>query len=175
MVHYVPVKLMINALGLTKVVIDMVVHHHGVLESIVTDWDSFFTSKFWSWLSYFPKIKQKLFTTFHSLTDGQTKKQNRIIEVYLRAFVNWEQEDWVKLLPIVEFADNNAKNASIGHIFFELNYGYHPKISFKEDVDPCSRFCSTNKLAKEVRELIEVCCQNLLYAQELQKEPLTKK
>ena len=68
---------------------------------------------------------------------------------------------------MVKFAYNNAKNVSIGHTLFELNCGYHPKVSFKEDVDPRSRSSSANKLAKKLRELIKVCCQNLLHAQEL--------
>ncbi len=61
-------------------------------------------------------------------------------------------------MPIAEFAYNNAKNASTGQTPFELNYGYHPRVSFKEDIDPHSRSHSINELAKELRELIEVCC-----------------
>ncbi len=37
MVHYVPVKVTINALGLAEVIINVVVRHHEVPESIVTD------------------------------------------------------------------------------------------------------------------------------------------
>ncbi len=59
---------------------------------------------------------------------------------------------------MAEFAYNNAKNASTGDTLFELNCGYDPRVSFKEDVDPCSRSCSANKLAEELRELMEVCC-----------------
>ncbi len=50
-----------------------------------------------------------------------------------------------------EFAYNNIKNASIGHTLFKINYGYYPRVSFKEDVDPCSRSRSANKLAEELR------------------------
>ncbi len=73
-------------------------------------------------------------------------------------------------MPIAEFAYNNAKNASTGDISFELNCGYHPRVSFEEDVDLHSRSRLANELAEELRELIEVCCQNLLYVQELQKK-----
>ncbi len=89
------------------------------------------------------------------------------MEEYLRAFVNWEQDDLARLLPIAEFAYNNIKNASTGHIPFKLNYGYYPKVSFKKDIDSHLIFCSANKLVKELRELMEVCCQNLLHVQEL--------
>ncbi len=37
MVYYIPVKVTIDAPGLAEVVIDVVVRHYGVPESIVTD------------------------------------------------------------------------------------------------------------------------------------------
>ncbi len=37
MAYYKPVKFTINAPGQAEVIIDVVVHHHGVSESIVTD------------------------------------------------------------------------------------------------------------------------------------------
>ncbi len=68
---------------------------------------------------------------------------------------------------MAEFAYNNVKNASTGHTSFELNCGYHPKDSFKDDVDSRLRSRFVNELAEELRELMEVCYQNLLHAQEL--------
>ncbi len=167
MVHYVLVKVTIDVPGLADLFIDMVVHHHGVPESIVTDRGSLFTSKFWSSLCYFLGIKKKLSTAFHPQTDGQTERQNSIMEAYLRAFVNLEQDDWARLLSMAEFAYNNAKNASTAHTPFGLNCGNHSRVFFEKDMDSRSRSRFTDKLAEELRELIEVCCQNLLYAQEL--------
>ena len=83
MVHYEPVKVTINASGLAEVILDVVVWHHGLLDSIVTDKNSLFTTKFWSSLGYFFDIKQRLSNEFYSQTDGQTKRQNSIIEAYL--------------------------------------------------------------------------------------------
>ncbi len=143
-------------------IIDVVVHHHGVSKSIIMDQGLLFTSKFWSLLYYFLGIKKKLFIAFHSQTDSQTKRQNSTMEAYLRVFVNWEQNSWVRLLPMIEFTYNNTKNASTGHTPFELNCGYHSRVAFKENIKLCFRSCSTNKLAEELRELIEVCYQNLL-------------
>ncbi len=70
---------------------------------------------------------------------------------------------------MAEFAYNNAKNASTKHTPFKLNCGYYPRVPFEEDVNPCLRSRSAKELAKELKELMEVCCQNLLYVQELQK------
>ena len=37
MIHYEPVKVMIDTPDLAKVIINMIVRHHAILESIVTD------------------------------------------------------------------------------------------------------------------------------------------
>ena len=96
------------------------------------------------------------------------------MEAYLRAFVNFEQNDWARLLPMAEFAYNNAKNASSGHTPFELNCGYHPRMSYEEDVDPRSKSKSADELSAELRELMIVCQENLHHAQELQKQAHNK-
>ncbi len=88
MVYSKPVKITINPSGLAEVIINVVVRHHKVPESIDMDQGSLFISKFWSLLYYFLGIKKKLFTVFHPQSDGQTKRQNSIIETFLRAFVN---------------------------------------------------------------------------------------
>ncbi len=90
MIHYEPVKVIIDAFGLAEVILDVVVRHHILLDSIMSDWGSVFTSKFSSSLYYFLGIKRRLSTAFHPQTDGQTKRQNSIMEAYLQAFVNFE-------------------------------------------------------------------------------------
>ena len=50
MVHYEPVKVTIDAPGLAKVIIDVVVRHHGFPDSIVSDRGSVSISMFWSLL-----------------------------------------------------------------------------------------------------------------------------
>ncbi len=71
---------------------------------------------------------------------------------------------------MAEFAYNNAKNASIGHTPFELNCGFHPRATYKEDVDTWSKSNARDKLATKLRELATVCRKNLQHAQELQKQ-----
>lgn len=136
MIHYEPVKVTIDAPGLAEVILDVVVRHHHPSDSIVANRGSLFASKFWSLLCYFLGIKRRLSTAFHPQTDGQTERQNSAMEAYLGAFVNFEQNDWARLLPMAEFAHNNAKNTSTGHTPFELNCEYHPCVSYEEDVHP---------------------------------------
>ena len=139
MVHYKSIKVTIDTPGLAKVIIDMVVRHHGLPDSIVSNRGSVFTSKFWLSLYYFLGIKRKLSTAFQPQIDGQTESQNSTMEAYLRAFVNYKQNDWARLLLIAEFGYNNAKNTSTSYTPFELNGDFHLRVSYKDDVDPCSR------------------------------------
>ena len=77
-------------------------------------------------------------------------------------------------MPIAEFAYNNAKNTNTSHTLFKLSYSYHSKVLFKEDINFYLRFCSIDKLAKKLKGLMKICCQNLLYTQELQKKAYDK-
>ena len=98
------------------------------------------------------------------------EKHNSTIKTYLKTFMNWEQNDWARLLPMAEFAYNNAKNANTSHTPFKLNCGFHPQVSFEDDIDPCFKSRFANKLAKELKKLIDIYQQNLLHAQKLQKK-----
>jgi len=65
-------------------------------------------------------------TAFHLQTDRQTEQLNQTIEAYLRAFVSKEQDNWVRLLLMVEFAYNNSTTMGNGMFPFYANYGFHP-------------------------------------------------
>ena len=60
MIHYEPVKITINAPGIAEVILDMIVWHYGLLDSINTNRGLLFTSKFWSSLYYFLGVKWQL-------------------------------------------------------------------------------------------------------------------
>ena len=170
MVYYEPVQVTINAPSLAEVILDMVVQHHGLSNSIMSDRGSLLISKFYLLLCYFFDIKQKLLIAFYLQTNGQNKQQNSIIEAYLGAFVNFKQNDWARLLLMAKFVYNNAKNINTGHKPFELNYGYYLCIWFEEDVDLQSRSMLAGELLSDLQKLINVYRKNLLYTQELQKQ-----
>ena len=96
------------------------------------------------------------------------------MKAYLRAFVNLKQNNWAKLLPMAKFIYNKAKNASTGHTPFELNYGYHPWVLYKEDIDPRSESKLADELSAKLQELMIVYQENLHHTQELQKQAHNK-
>ena len=76
---------------------------------------------------------------------------------------------------MAEFAYNNSKNASMSHTPFMLNCGYHTYVFFKNECDVYSRSFSAERLAIELKKLINVYRQNLLYIQDLQKQVYDKR
>lgn len=72
------------------------------------------------------------------------------MKAYFQAFVNFKGYNWARLLLIVEFANNNIKNASTGFMPFKFNFNYYSYILFKKDVDFYSKSRSANKLLSEI-------------------------
>lgn len=81
MIYYKPVKVITDTSGLAKVIINVIVRHHGIADSIISNYGSVFTSKFWSLSCYFPKIKNRLLMTFYLQINGRIENQNSTIDV----------------------------------------------------------------------------------------------
>ena len=74
------------------------------------------------------EIQHKLFTAYHSQTDGQTERMNQTVETYLQHYVSRTQENWVQLLSTAQFVYNNTRNEITGVTPFYVNYGYNPEV-----------------------------------------------
>ena len=46
-------------------------------------------------------------SAFHPQTDGQTERQNSVLEHYHRMYCEYQQTDWASLLPMAKFSYNN--------------------------------------------------------------------
>jgi len=125
MAHFVPLKEK-TAADLTAIFAREIWKHHGIPTDIVSDHNSQFTSETWKEFLGLLRICPCMSTAFHPQTDRQTERLNQTIEAYLRAFVSKEQDNWVSLLPIAEFAYNNSVMIGNGVSPFFANYGFHP-------------------------------------------------
>lgn len=117
-----------NARQFSHTFIKEIVAKHGLPKEIISDRDKLFTSHFWESLTAQMGIKRKMSTAFHPQTDGQTERLNQTLEQYLRGYINYGQDNWVRLLPMAEFAYNSSKNATTGHSPFYANYGFEPSL-----------------------------------------------
>jgi hypothetical protein len=66
---------------------------------------------------------------YHPEGDSQTEQTNQTLEQYLPPYCNYQQDNSLDLLPLVEFAYNNAPSTTTGVSPFFTNKGYHPNIS----------------------------------------------
>ena len=72
---------------------------------------------------------------YHPEGDGQTERANQTLEQYLCMYCNYQQDNWSDLLPLAEFAYNNAPSTTTGVSPFFVNKGYHPNITVHPEHD----------------------------------------
>jgi len=71
-------------------------------------------------------IKQKMSTAFHLQMDRESERVNQELEQYLRICGNFQQDNWAKILSIIEFAHNERPHRSTHKSPFEIWYSFQP-------------------------------------------------
>ena len=130
MCHLIPCNESIDAPQTAELLLKNVFKHHGLPMDMVSDRGTQFTSRFWSSICEQMGIQRKLSTAAHPQTDGQTERTNQTLEQYLKAFVNYKQDNWANLLHFAEMAMNNAVSSSTKRTPFEINIGYSPNFDY---------------------------------------------
>ena len=126
MIHLAPTTKTCDAKEAARLFITTIVKLHGLPREMVSDRDSKFTSIFWQEVMRILDIRSSLSTAFHPQTDGQTERTNQVVEDYLRHYIDAAQTNWEELLPMAEFAYNNAFHTATQTTPFLLNYGIEP-------------------------------------------------
>jgi hypothetical protein len=119
---YISSKKTWNAEDLTNALIDEIFIKFERLVFIVTDRDSFFIFKFWSSLCYHLWVRLRYNIVYHSQIDEQIERQNQTLELYLKSYVNYQQNDWVRWFNIIEYVYNNSLNSVLKQTFFQMMF-----------------------------------------------------
>ncbi|GKC38240.1 putative reverse transcriptase domain-containing protein [Tanacetum coccineum] len=93
--------------------INEIMARHGVHVSIISDRDSYFTSRFWQSLPKALGTRLDLSTVYHPETDGQSERTIQTLEDMLRAYAIDFGGNWDTHLPLVEFSYNNSYHSSV--------------------------------------------------------------
>nr|GEX76776.1 putative reverse transcriptase domain-containing protein [Tanacetum cinerariifolium] len=96
---------------------------HGVPMSIISNRNSYFTSRFWQSLQKALGTRLDLSVVYHPKTDGQSERTIQILEDMLRACAIDFDGNWDTHLPLVEFSYNNSYHTSVKCTPFEALYG----------------------------------------------------
>jgi len=175
MVYFLPCRDSYSAEDIACLYRDSVWKLNGLPASIVSDRGSTFVSRFWQTLCTRLGIKSKLSTAFHPATDGQTERVNAMLEQYLRAYVNYQQDDWHTWIAQAEFAHNAHTSETTGISPFFANYAYHPplEIMLPNPEDPPEQ--ERLDFASTMNTLHTVMREEMRYTQELHQEQADKK
>ena len=94
-----------------------------------------FVSHFFCSLDTILDMRLHFTSRYYLEANGQMEQTNQTLEQYLCIYCNYQQDNWSELLPLVEFAYNNAPSATTGVSLFFANKGYHPNLSVYPEQD----------------------------------------
>ena len=124
--HFIPCRDTCMAEQLADLYAQQTFRLHGLPRTNVSNRGTQFTTKFWRALCKILKTEPLLSMPFHPETDGQMEWFNAVFEQYLRAYVNYLQDDWELWLHLAEFAANNQASETTGILPFFVNHGQDP-------------------------------------------------
>ncbi len=141
---------------------------HDLLDFIVLNWDSQFIFILWKLLCKRLDINFQLFTVYHFQINDQSEWVNQNIERYLWFFCSYMQNDWAKLLFMIEFIDNNTLFSVIFLISFFLNKDFHSHMSFKfnvieyESSCECLQITKVENISEHMNKTLKFACKSLV-------------
>jgi len=140
---FIPTHNTITSAELARLFITHVFSKHGVPSHVTSDRSSEFVSYFFHSLGTALDMRLHFTSGYHPEANGQAERTNQILEQYLCIYCNYQQDNWSELLPLAEFAYNNAPSATTGVSPFFANKGYHPNLSVYPERDiASSRACN---------------------------------
>ena len=83
----------VSSEGIAKIYRDDIWKLHGISRKILSDRELQFASKFMEEFTKALKTRRQLSTTYHPQTDGQMERINQEIGMFLRHYVNYQQDD----------------------------------------------------------------------------------
>ena len=139
---------------------------HDLLNFIVLNQDSQFIFILWKSLCKRLDINLQLFTVYHSQINDQSKWVIQNVKRYLWFFCLYIQNDWAKLLLMIEFINNNALFLVIFLTSFFLNKDFLSHMSFEFNVIKYESSCERLQTAK-VENISEHMNKTLKFARKL--------
>jgi len=136
---------------------------HGVPSHVSSDRGSEFVSHFFRSLGTILDMKLHYTSGHHPEANGQAERVNQSLEQYLRHYTNYQQTNWSDLLPLAEFAYNNAPNETTGISPFYANKGYNPNLAIHPEREIAS--ARARNFAVDLHELQEILRKEILAAQ----------
>ncbi|KAF1316912.1 hypothetical protein FI667_g15122, partial [Globisporangium splendens] len=172
---YVAVHTTADAPRTARDFFENVVRHRGLPKVIISDRDPKFTSNFWRSLMNIMGIKIAMTMAYRAQADGQTERQNLVLEDAIRCMVSYHGGDWSAHLGTIEYAHAASISAATGLTPFELDTGRKVANIVSQELEKIGRSAAIPfaEYAKDFvakrQEHIDMAKKNLTDAQERQK------
>jgi len=132
---FIPTTDTVTAPDVADAFVSHVFSKHGIPLHVSSNRGSEFTSHFFRSLGSLLRMRLHFTSGHHPSANGQVERVNSTLEQYLRIYCNYEQDNWSTLLPLAEFAYNNAPHATTGVSPFFATRGYDPLIAVHPDAE----------------------------------------
>jgi len=110
----IPTKKEENTEGILRLLWKCVFAIFGIPETITSDRDKIFKTEKWRQLMKDITVIHVLSTAHHQQTDGQTERKLQEVQAYLRNYLSYEQNNWIELTPVMQYALNDAASSATG-------------------------------------------------------------
>ena len=125
--HYVQAKITCTAEDVAYSYVNDIWELYGLLGHISSDCGPQFGSKFLKELNRKLNINLRLFTTYHSQTDGLSERAVQTLKQYLCIYCHDWQNRWQAWLPLAKFAYNTTATTTHKLSPYRSLYGFDPR------------------------------------------------
>lgn len=126
--HFVSLVHPYTAATVAQLFLDHIYKLHGLPQTIVSDKDVVFMSKFWQALFEVQGFQLHHSSVYHPQSDGQTEIVNKCLEGYLMGMCSDRPKEWAKWLPLAEWWYNTTYHSAIIMTPYEVLYGQKPPL-----------------------------------------------
>ncbi|KAJ6259180.1 hypothetical protein Dda_6078 [Drechslerella dactyloides] len=155
---------------------------YGLQEKHICDRDPLFSSKYWKYIMSSSGTKLNIATKGRAQTDGASERAIQTVEIYLRSFLNYAQNNWTKLLPMAELTYNSSKHSVTNYTPYEALRGWNPRTTqpallTKEEIPSAKEHSeSMNKLHEHLKNDLDFAAETMshYYNKKRTKAPFLK-
>ena len=122
---FIPTHDTITSAELACLFVTHVFSKYRVLSHVTSNHSSEFVSHFFRSLGTALDMRLHFTSGYHPETNSQAERTNQMLEQYLCIYCNYQQDNWSELLPLAEFAYNNAPSVTTGVSPFFANKEYY--------------------------------------------------
>src|SRR5579859_7215457 len=154
----------ITAEETSKLYMEQVWRRTGLPRQVISDRGPQFASQVMQGVWGKLGVKSTMSMAHHPQTDGETERVNQEIEQYCRVYCNFQVDNWVALIPFMEFAHNARQHSATGKSPFEVWYGFQPEfippVNFASKIPTVEeRLCTLEQIRAEVTAALKVAAE----------------